>query len=271
MSGDVEQGSTIYGTNFAMIPECVLDAEISDRAVRLFACLARYANGAGRAFPGRKTIAARLRCSVDSVDRAMAELISIDAVRVERQDRKDGSQTSNNYYLWPLSGGPQPCGPPAAPPRPPGRTDAAPKNESQRNESQKDSPPTPSSPPPASGAEAPGNVVPLFDIPTEEEPAPSAQLDQAFALFWQIYPRKKGEVAAKAALKKALRRGVDIREIVEGAKRYRVECDDRLAKFVKEPKNWLAEQRWTDQPEETPLEAMLRRSREMDEKAAASS
>jgi len=61
---------------FAIIDEWILDLPISDRAIRLYAILARYADyETNKAFPSRKTLAARLRCSAASVDRASQELI----------------------------------------------------------------------------------------------------------------------------------------------------------------------------------------------------
>lgn len=61
---------------FAIIDEWVLDLDISDRALRLYAILLRYADkDTHKAFPSRKTLAERLRCSPKSVDRSIAELI----------------------------------------------------------------------------------------------------------------------------------------------------------------------------------------------------
>ena len=56
---------------FAIIDEWLLDLDISDRAVRLYAVLARYADSETlKAYPSRGTLAERLRCSKASVDRA---------------------------------------------------------------------------------------------------------------------------------------------------------------------------------------------------------
>lgn len=62
---------------FAIIDEWVLDLDISDRALRLYAILIRYADkDTHKAFPSRKTLAGRLKCSAASVDRASGELVS---------------------------------------------------------------------------------------------------------------------------------------------------------------------------------------------------
>ncbi len=81
---------------FAIVPEWLLDAEIRDVAVRLYAVL-RYGNSTGARMPSRSTLARRLRKrSTDSVDRAMKELVAIGAVRVEH--RYDGAQRLTNAY-----------------------------------------------------------------------------------------------------------------------------------------------------------------------------
>jgi len=66
---------------FSIIPEWILDAAISDKAVRLYGVLARYAdNDTHRAYPSRETLAKRLGCHAKSVDRAATELVRIGAV-----------------------------------------------------------------------------------------------------------------------------------------------------------------------------------------------
>ena len=62
---------------FAIIDEWLLDLPVSDRAIRLYAILARYAdNETHKAYPSRATLANRLNCSLASVDRAATELVT---------------------------------------------------------------------------------------------------------------------------------------------------------------------------------------------------
>ena len=83
---------------FALIPEWVLDREISDRAVRLYGLLARYADKDGESWPSRRTLSERLRCSLASVDRALDELAGAGAIdRGLRYGEK--GQTSNLYRV----------------------------------------------------------------------------------------------------------------------------------------------------------------------------
>jgi hypothetical protein len=79
---------------FTLVPEWVLDADISHGALRLYALIGRYANSDDAAWPSRATLASRLRCSKDSVDRWIKELVDIQALSVEH--RKDESRENRN-------------------------------------------------------------------------------------------------------------------------------------------------------------------------------
>jgi hypothetical protein len=70
---------------FAQIPEdLITDGRLSDRAVRLWCRLDRYAGRDGRAFPKIATLAADIGCSTASVDRALAELVHAGWITRER-------------------------------------------------------------------------------------------------------------------------------------------------------------------------------------------
>jgi hypothetical protein len=79
---------------FTLVPEWVLDADISNGALRLYALIGCYANAEDAAWPSRATLAKRLRCSKDSVDRWIKELMEIDALSVEH--RKDETRENRN-------------------------------------------------------------------------------------------------------------------------------------------------------------------------------
>lgn len=87
------------GYRFAILPEWVLyHRGLSDRAIRLFCVLDRFADADGACFPSRKTLAERMGTSIKTIDRAMAELGAAGAVTVEVRMR-EGRQTSNRYVL----------------------------------------------------------------------------------------------------------------------------------------------------------------------------
>lgn len=84
---------------FAILPEWVIYSDAGDRAIRLYAVLDRFAGESGKAWPSRETLAARLGCSRESVDRAVRELRKIGAVEVVHRRLEDGQPTSNLYLL----------------------------------------------------------------------------------------------------------------------------------------------------------------------------
>lgn len=119
---------------FALVPEWLLDAEVSAQAIRLYAVLSRYADQEGRSYPSRKLLADRLQVKAkDTVDRALKELTEVGAVTVRGRADEAGDQTSNEYVVHranPAKGGRTDAATPpveegegvAAQMRPPGRT-----------------------------------------------------------------------------------------------------------------------------------------------------
>ena len=88
---------------WAKVPAAVAHhRSLSDRAVQVFAVLARHADRAGRCWPSRETVAARAGCSVRSVDRALVELA--DGGLIERTARGNGAG-GRTSTLYTLSGG----------------------------------------------------------------------------------------------------------------------------------------------------------------------
>ncbi len=84
--------------HFAVVPEWVIDAELSDAAFRLYSLLLRYGNGSGSRMPSRRLLAHRLHRSTDSIDRAMRELVDAGIVRVEHR-RRGRLNLTNCYHL----------------------------------------------------------------------------------------------------------------------------------------------------------------------------
>lgn len=84
---------------FAIVPEWMLDADVSDRAVRLYAILARYADADGYCWPSRRTLAERMRCSVDTLDRTVRELVDGGMLTVTVRHDDAGDRASNGYTV----------------------------------------------------------------------------------------------------------------------------------------------------------------------------
>ena len=85
---------------FSIVPEWLLDPGVSARAIQLYALLGRYADrNGGSCHPGRRTLAERLGCSVDSVDRATKELVAVGTLTVVARRTPGGDRTSNAYTV----------------------------------------------------------------------------------------------------------------------------------------------------------------------------
>jgi len=90
--GFEDAGTLVVEAYFAIVPEWVIDVDISDAAYPRYSDLLRYGQWAGTRMPSRALLARRLKKrSVDSVDRVLKELVGIGAVVVERRRREAGS------------------------------------------------------------------------------------------------------------------------------------------------------------------------------------
>ena len=83
---------------FALVPEWVIDTDVSDAAFRVYSLLLRYGNTSGQRMPSRKLLAVRLHRSVDAVDRAVRELADTGLVRIEHR-RASRRNLTNRYHL----------------------------------------------------------------------------------------------------------------------------------------------------------------------------
>lgn len=91
---------------FAVVPTWVLDSPISSNAVRLYAVLARYTDTDGVCYPGRRLLATRMQVgSMDTVDRAMRDLVTIGAVTITRRYNDKREPIASLYRLHVTPGG----------------------------------------------------------------------------------------------------------------------------------------------------------------------
>lgn len=203
---------------FAVIPETILFADISSNAVRCFAILQRYANADRQCWPGQGVIAQRMRCSKDTVKRAIAELIAIGAVEVERRYTPSGDPTSNRYTLKMRVGAT--LHPPPSKFAPTLVARMHPKSEKVK--------------------QSKGNRT--------NNSSSSTDVDADFDQFWSLYPRKIGKGAARKAWATALHTATPD-TIIAGLKQYAPTRTGQDPKYTPHPATWLNQQRWEDEPE----------------------
>lgn len=170
----------LAGSRFAALPVWVLDAEISDRAVRLYAVLQTYLTGRdGAAWPSRQALADRLRCSVDTLDRTIRELVDAGAVEVSHR-YAPGKQmhTSNTYRIVAdhPAGSRTDAATVAAPTRPRSRTDAALKERPNEVDPKTPQPPAETAPPAVDDEQrgAPPPAPPAYASPRKTGTNPRA-------------------------------------------------------------------------------------------------
>lgn len=206
---------------FSIVPAWLLESGVSDKAIRLYAVLAGYADAeTGHAYPGRTLLSKRLSCSTKTVDRAVAELV--DARAIKKQQRvKDGHYQSSLYTVVRID--------PASPKSRPSVTgDATPRHTRLD----------------------PASSVSQRTITTELEPLKQESLNNVsefFDDFWNLYPRKQGKGKAKEAFTKAVKTaGLDA--VMSGARRYASDPNLPDPQFVPLPTTWLNQERWDDGP-----------------------
>ncbi len=220
---DSRNNADVYSEDgyFAVVPEWILDADISSQAVRLYAVLRRYADQNTRyAHPSRKVLADRLHVSDPKVvDRALADLQRIGAVEIiARHSTEDGSQLANGYIL-------KRCTTPL-----PSEGEGGGSN--------------------ASGV---GAQTPYLNEShlNERKTTPTPPGDAEFEAFWAAYPKRPNnpKAASRKVWRSVIKSGVSVEAIMLGLKRYEFSSDP---KFRPMASTWLNQRRWEDvDPPET--------------------
>lgn len=96
----VEKFSIEQPTKFSMIPEWLLDIDISPRAYQVYGALAKYANNSTKeTFVSQQTLAERLNCARSTINNAIQELRQRGCIVVQERYDETGHQKSNNYIL----------------------------------------------------------------------------------------------------------------------------------------------------------------------------
>jgi biotin operon repressor len=202
---------------FAIMPEWVIELNISHTAFRLYAVLARYAdNVTHQAFPSLDTLANRLGCGEKTVRRAIEDLVEHGAIKKHSR----GRYQSSLYTVMTT---------------PPKGTKLSGEGSKMSHEGSKMS------------TRLDKNVQ--VTRTTELEPLerkPKNYIEEQFNQFWSVYPKKDDKPLAKRSFEKALDR-TTVEVIVSAAERYR-DDPNREALFTKNPSTWLNADAWENGP-----------------------
>jgi len=213
---------------FTMVPEWLLDSDVSGDAILLYVALGRYADSqTHEAYPSRKTLADRCRMSPTSVDRASAELVKAGAITKR--------QRQNNSLVYTLHLSPRV------------KTPVTTGGDSL-------------SPPAVIAVTTGGDLTITTERkPVEREPlkdiAPKqSSYDSNFEDWWACYPRKRGKGVSAKAYKKAI--GKIAHDSLMQRTIVFANDPNRVQRFTPYPERWLNEERWDDEPETAHVEKL---------------
>lgn len=220
---EIPDVSTDY--RFAPIPEELLYAKVTDKAVRVYAALMRHGLDPSSCYPSHKTIGALIGAAGRSIQRPLRELEDAGwVVRVPRFDARGDRQTDGFHV----------------------RTSSA----STAHDSAEGTALNPHTPPRTTartGEREPVNESQLERTLALDDVTSADRLDAWFDEWWQIYPKKSGKLAAKKSFAKVAARVVPFAKLIEAAARYR-DDPNRDPKFTKDPATWLNAGCWDDEP-----------------------
>jgi hypothetical protein len=205
---------------FAIIPEWVIELDVSHTAFRLYAVLARYAdNVTHQAFPSLETLADRLACSEKTVRRAIEDLVRHGAIKKHNR----GRYNSNLYTVMASE---------------PEGTKMSVEGTEMSSEGTNLSSRWDTNVQVTRTTELePLNVEPLND-----KTAIVSHTGELFDKFWATYPNSNDKPRARREFDKAIKR-VGFDTILAGAVKYR-DDPNRSAEYTKHPSTWLHNDSW---------------------------
>lgn len=226
---EVRGPSTSGNYAYAVVPEWILEAEISAQAVRLFALLDRYVGRNESAWPSRRTLAERMKVTTKTIDRALAELVDVGAIVIEQRYRVDGSLTSSSYVLWPLT-----------------------MRHGRGEVGTRVSLGTVSNVPSGSN---PSEVTPVkrTSLVTASGDRATSKAQARAELLWNEYPRKVGRAVAVKAIVARLKAGVPFEELKEATVNYAALRAGQDHAFTMHGKTFYgSSERWKDYLNDSP-------------------
>jgi hypothetical protein len=89
---------------------------------------------------------------------------------------------------------------------------------------------------------------PSIEPSIKNHPFNAQKIERLFDLFWEVYPRRVGKIAARKAFIKAIKTE-DAEMIIESARSFANDPNQPTSKqFIAHPTTWLNEGRWSDGP-----------------------
>lgn len=225
-TSSVVSGIPHYGRTLRAL---LRDPNISDRAKVIYALLDDYAGSESKPFPSRGTLAKSLGCSLDSVDRALAELAETGWITKQSRYRNDGGQTSTEYTLSAQGG--------AAVVRPPQPHGCGSKKENQVS--------TTSCP---TEGRTSDEVAQSTEDKSKRKRTTTRVETPEFQTFYSNYPRHEARADAWKAWQQLMKDGVDPSCILTGLGQQDTYLHAKKDEgFCPLPASWLRGRRWDDE------------------------
>lgn len=98
-----------------------------------------------------------------------------------------------------------------------------------------------------SPSDSPSPELPL-GVPATISPLKPSGIEEDFAAWWAIYPRRAGKKAARQAYERARKGGATAEQLAEGASAYAGERAGKEATYTKHAATWLNGEHWHDEP-----------------------
>jgi hypothetical protein len=164
----------------------------------------------GACFPSLRVLAEECEMSKRSVQDHLDTLEAAGLIQRRARSRENGSQTSNGYVLNFVT------------------------------------PPVQDLPPPvADFATPPVQILPPLNLGNNNLGKEPSIIHQAFAEFWEMYPRKVGRAAAEKAFAKAAGKA-RTDDIIFGLSQQRAIMAEKETQFIPHAATWLNQERWND-------------------------
>lgn len=226
--------------------------------------LADMADQEHSCYPGIEQLAALTGLGRTAVKNAIAALTQAGLLAAQRRHRKDGSRTSNRYYLdvdgalTAAADEAETLGSESDPRTETARAGIRPGLGSESDQPRAGIRPGILEPKVNPQTEPPGEALDAPARETDPEPAAAVELvalpaqpAAEFEEFWAAWPRKDGRKAALAAWGKALRRA-PAALVVAAAVEYAASPWRPERQFVPHAATWLNGDRWADPPPQPP-------------------
>lgn len=239
---DEEQQPTGHAQrNFTIIPNGILLADIQPSSLKVYMALRSYLRPGHPTFPKAESVCTAFRIPRRTFAAALKELQDAGLLVVGKRSYAGGMRRTNVYFFPDVDDIPRRADTALSP----DTTDdtqqsanlASLKEEEKAEEEKENTSPLP-------GLEQMARELATKEFKAREQRA----VDESFAKFWDLWPKKVAKKDAEKIWPKALKAAGSLERIMDGVYRVRATVDQKLTEpqYLPNPDRWLRGERWTD-------------------------